>query len=142
MALRGEADLDSEPMLRASLERAVPHAKVPTVIDLSDLSFCDVRSMLLLTAAGRVGIPSARTCALVGMTGAVDRLWQVGFAASLPADRLPARYLTAAQAVTALAGACDVPPPRTAEPRRVRDLTGTAETLDTRRHKTAAEPVV
>ena len=74
LELSGESDIVSLPALQAALLEAVPTAgsQEMLVVDVSALTFCDVRSATLVVEAGR----TVRT-ALAGAHGVVNRVFDL-----------------------------------------------------------------
>ncbi len=100
ITLTGEADISGEHVLDEALDSAHTHAG-PVVVDLTELTFCDVRSLTSLLASHAVALTRGAGVALVGMSELMIRVWTIAFEANIPMERQPARYRTVAEAVAA-----------------------------------------
>lgn len=74
LELSGESDIATVPALQAALVAAVPAAggAETLVVDVSGLTFCDVRSAMLVLEAGRTVQTS-----LAGAQGVVERVFDL-----------------------------------------------------------------
>ncbi len=89
LELSGEADITTVPLLRRELTELVRSGCEHAVVDVTELTFCDVASTRLIMIARRL-VPVT----LTGATGSVKRVFDL--MESLQAQRLP-RYLEASQ---------------------------------------------
>jgi anti-anti-sigma factor len=102
VALSGEVDLTNHRVLRAALTRALAQATGPVVVDLTDLTFCDVRGVAAVLLAGAAAARRGTGFALCGMTPVLARVYQIAFTGPPWTDRPAARYPTTTDALAAL----------------------------------------
>lgn len=88
----GEVDLSTIDDLHASLTGVLMRRPAHIVVDLAELTFCDVRGLTLLVEAGAAAAGQGTGYAVAAASRAVNRAWTLLWSA----DELPIRYPTAA----------------------------------------------
>ncbi|GAA2326425.1 STAS domain-containing protein [Dactylosporangium salmoneum] len=78
VALRGLVDLDTQPILRAALDRAMAEPGVRrVVVDMRDLTLLDSTGIATLVAAYRAGAAAGVTVRVVNPEGVVRRVLEI-----------------------------------------------------------------
>ena len=83
VAVRGEVDIVTVPILEAALDAAIPQSEGAFILDLSDVDFIDSSGLhVLLRARGLLGRED-RTLAVICGPGPVRRLFELSGSADL-----------------------------------------------------------
>ena len=77
LAIRGEIDLGSAPVLRASLDDVIAATHPVVVIDLSDVTFMDSTGLGMLAVAHQTLVDAGRRLIVRGAHGVVRRVINV-----------------------------------------------------------------
>lgn len=99
VALRVAGDIDAATLsvLHGGLTEAFARYPAHVVVDISEVSFCTIRGLVVLAEAQHIADAHATTYAVSGVSSWAERLWPM----LLPLDDLPRRYRTAAAGISA-----------------------------------------
>jgi anti-sigma B factor antagonist len=96
----GEVDLCTVPILHAALDAGLDQNPAHLVIDLTQMTFCSLRGLDLLTQTHRIATAKATGYAATSVPRHINRVWTLGWG-----DALPSRYHSTAAALTAIRAA-------------------------------------
>jgi anti-sigma B factor antagonist len=77
LVLAGEIDMHTAPTLRDKLFELVEEERLPLVIDLSDVSFCDSAGVNTVVTARKHATGRGVALAFIGLRGRVDRVFRI-----------------------------------------------------------------
>lgn len=100
LRVAGEVDMCTIPILHAALDAGLDQDPAHLVIDLTQLTFCSLRGLDLLTQTRRIAAATATGYAVTSVPRHINRIWALGWG-----DALPRRYPSTAAALSAIRAA-------------------------------------
>jgi anti-anti-sigma factor len=98
LRVAGEVDLCTVSILHAALDEGLAQDPAHLVVDLTQMTFCSVRGLDLLTQTHRNATAEATRYAVTGLPRHINRAWTLGWGDA----PLPSRYHSTAAALTAI----------------------------------------